>query len=106
MEYNKSLSCSALSHLSLIVFPPPPPPLPFPLLLKTQRSAAQLEAAKAESPRRSEAQRTGQLAVIQLESVERVGAVEQHVLLRVHRLQLLQSGLATADALRRPKGKK
>lgn len=50
--------------------------------------------------------RTGQLAVIQFESVERVGAVEQHVLLCVDRLQLLQSGLPTADALQRGGRKK
>lgn len=42
---------------------------------------------------------TGQFAVIQFESVERVGAVEQHMALGVDRLQLLHRGFATSDSL-------
>lgn len=45
-------------------------------------------------------QLTGQFAVVQFEPVEGVGAVEQHVPLCVHRLQLLQGGFTASDALR------
>lgn len=42
---------------------------------------------------------TCQLAVVQLEAVQRVGSEQQHVLLRVDGLQLLQRGLPAADSL-------
>lgn len=42
---------------------------------------------------------TRQLAVVQLEAVQRVGSEHQHVLLGMDRLQLLQGRLPAADAL-------
>lgn len=44
---------------------------------------------------------TSQLAVIQFESVERVGAVEQHMALCMDWLQLLQSGFTATNTLYR-----
>lgn len=44
---------------------------------------------------------TCQLPVVQFEVAEWVGAVEEHVPLRVHRLQLLQGGLPAPETLRK-----
>lgn len=44
---------------------------------------------------------TCQLPIVQFEAAERVGAVEEYVPLRVHRLQLLQGGLPAPERLRK-----
>lgn len=43
---------------------------------------------------------TCQLPIVQFEAAERVGAIEEHVPLRVHGLQLLQGGLPAPETLR------
>lgn len=44
---------------------------------------------------------TRQLPIVQFEAAEWVGAVEEHMPLRVHRLQLLQGGLPAPETLRK-----
>lgn len=44
---------------------------------------------------------TCQLPVVQFEAAEWVGAIEEHMPFGVHRLQLLQRGLAASETLRR-----